>query len=81
MSTTIIVGLDGACSGGGHAQISASVEGGATAHFVYGTDELLASITAEEVQDALRVLLRWHFRGKTRAQAGTELQAGITLVI
>lgn len=81
MSTTIVIGRESICAGGGHVHISASVDGGAVAFFRFNTVDLLTTPSPDQLEQALGVLLAFHFRGRTKAQANAELQAGITMVI
>ena len=72
------------CAGGGHTTIAVSLNGGAAKNVVYTTDELLAplnTLTADEREMAALVILKLHFAGKTRAQAKTELQSGVTVTL
>lgn len=73
------------CAGGGHTTFDVSVNGGANRRIVYTTEDLrapLSDLTPDQVADALLIVGKAHFAGKTRAQIVTELQAGpVTVTI
>ena len=63
---TITFTLEDTCTGGGHAKVGVSVDGGAKVILHLMTDEILESLTNQERAIAL---LRTKLGGKTRAQA------------
>lgn len=73
------------CSGGGHTSVDISINGGATRHAVYDTDDLrdpLSNLTAEQQILITQYILKIHFAGKTRQQILTETNAGpVTVTI
>lgn len=72
------------CAGGGHTTIAVSFNGGAAKNVVYTTDELrqpLSALTTDERETLALLVLKLHFAGKTRAQAKTELQSGVTVTL
>lgn len=81
MSTSIVVSLDSVCAGGSHLALGIAVDGAAARHFTFDADDVRSPIAADDLQDAIRVILRAHFKGKTRAQARTELQSGFTVIV
>lgn len=81
---TLTFALDHVCSGGGHADVTVSLNGGAVRHFVYTVDDIrasLASMSADDQAAAALAILKLHFAGKTRAQIGTEFQSPVTVTI
>ena len=77
--TDITITLDNVCAGGTHARLKASVNGGAERAFVVDVDDLKAEPDEQDIIKALLTLLRLSQRGKTRAQARSALQAGVTV--
>lgn len=67
------------CGGGGHVHASARVNGGAPRTGEWDTDDLRGTPSAEEVEIAVRTMLRLHCMGMTRVQARNALLAGITI--
>ncbi len=72
------------CAGGGHNDLMVSLNGGASQHYVYTTDDIrapLSEMSEEERITATLFLLKLHFAGKTRAEVLAELSPGIVMVI
>lgn len=78
---TVFMILDRACSGGEHLAIDVNVDGLQLNDVGVGATELLTPLTVDDAPAMATALLRVHFKGKTRAQARAELQAGITLTV
>ena len=82
MTTSITVTLDGVCAGANHAHLSVSVQGGASKQVTVEIDEVLGGLDWSDAREQLLTVLRLHFRGRTKAQANAEMQAGpLSLVI
>lgn len=82
MTTSVAVTLESVCAGQGHAHLSVSVDGGAARPVTVEVDEVLGGLDWTDAKAALVMILRLHFRGRTKAQARAEFQAGpINLVI
>lgn len=81
MTTAVGITLTGICAGQNHIHLSVAVNGGQARAVTYEVDELAEPLSQDEGHRIVRDLLRLHFRGRTKAQAKTELQAGFTLVI
>ena len=75
---TITIRASGVCAGGGHVQIS--VTGDKTAQVSVTVDEVLDSITPQEIEATVKVLMRLATSGMTKAQARAKLQAGFNVV-
>lgn len=82
MTTSVAITLTGVCSGANHAHLSVSVQGGAAKQFTVEIDEVLGGLDWTDAQQHLLTILKLHFRGRTKAQANAEMQAGpLNLVI
>lgn len=84
MPTTVVVALEGLCAGQNHAHLSVTENGGPVRQFTFEAEDLMIAlnpITLDQAHDALSVILRYHFKGRTKLQIRNELQAGIELVI
>jgi hypothetical protein len=78
---TVGISLSNVCAGGGHATVNASVDGGATRTYIFDTDELLAPLDTDETRAAVKAIIRLREKGKARALARTDLQAGFTVTV
>ena len=81
MTTTVFFQRDSLCAGTGHIGINVTVNASPTFTRTYEVDELLSPITEDEKDAAIKVVLRMHFKGITKAAANAALIAGVTLVI
>lgn len=82
MTTSVTVTLDGVCTGGDHAHLSVSVQGGAAKQFTILVDDVLGGLDWTDAREQLTTILKLHFRGRTKAQASAEMLAGpLELVI
>ncbi len=70
------ISLLSACAGGEHVNVRLTV-GANNFDFSFAIDQLRDAITAEERQLVTSVMARFHCQGMTKAEAKTELQAGI----
>jgi hypothetical protein len=77
---TVNITFISVCDGGDHLQIGVQVGLGQTRTFSYTVDELRGAIPLEDIRNAALLLMRLHCGGMTKAQARTELQAGIQVV-
>lgn len=81
---TLAYSLDTACTGGGHAHVDVSLNGGAAQHFTYTVDELrspLSALTQDEREFAALVIAKLHLAGMTKVQARNALNAGFTVTL
>lgn len=78
---TVVITLNSVCGGGGHANISVTVNGVDKGDFVVWADDILSDITDDEIETFLKLVVRAHKIGKTKAQVRSNLQAGLTVAI
>lgn len=78
---TIAFTLISVCSGGEHATIGVSLNGGAVQEVHYGLDEIRTALTEEQRDAATLVLTKLATQGLTRAQARTKFQNGFTVTV
>jgi hypothetical protein len=83
---TINYQLVGVCTGGGHAAVDVTLNGGATRRVVYTSDEIRAplnQLTADEREALALLILKVHFAGMTRVQMRNALEApgGVTVTV
>jgi len=72
------------CAGGGHTKLDVSFNGGAAQSVVYTTDEIslpLSSLTQEQRETLVLLILKVHMAGKTRSQMVTEFGSPVTVTI
>lgn len=80
---TIEIALVSICAGGGHVQVTASLNGGAARPIAVDADQIRAplnTLTAEQQQSLLTGILQIHMMGKTRAQMRTEMESGPVVI-
>jgi hypothetical protein len=69
------------CAGGDHLRVNVNVDGTALNNLALNADEVLTQIVADEAPRLATDILRIRMKGKTRAQARADLQAGFTITI
>ena len=67
------------CDGGAHVELA--ITGAATRTVRLGLDDLTDAITAEEVDNFVKLVLRLAKMNKTKAQLKTALQAGLVVSV
>jgi hypothetical protein len=73
---TVVLTLESVCAGGGHANISVTVNGVARGTFAVLADDVLSPLADEDVPIVLAALLKLGMIGRTKAQMRGVLQAG-----
>ena len=77
---TATITLQSVCAGGDHVVVRLTV-GAQNFDFNYNVDELRDPITAQQRQEAVSIITRFHCGGMTKAQAKAELTSpGISVV-
>ena len=69
------------CAGGGHVHADVRLNQGQARSVAWDADDLRASPSAQDVLDAVKVVVKAHLMGMTRAQARAALEAGITISV
>lgn len=80
MSTINIKALS-MCDGGEHVVIRCSEDAQVRKTIPMLTADLRHAVDDAEIENAIRVLIRWYAKGKTGNQVRTGLQAGFDVVI
>ena len=80
MATTFIIKREGVCSGGGHHIITATA-GAKVRTFHVDTEFLKSPVTDDDIEAALRVMIRAGISQLTLPQAAAKLNAGFNVVI
>lgn len=75
----IIITYVSVCDGGAHVELA--ITGAATHTVRLGLDDVTNAITAEEVDNFVKIILRLSKMNKTKAQLKTALQAGIVVSV
>lgn len=79
--STLTITLDHVCPGGNHFTLGAVVNGQAK-HIVQTTrDDLIEPLTEDELEAAIKVLIRLRAIGKTKLQVRNNLQTGLAVTI
>lgn len=82
---TITYTFNHRCGGGGHTALDVSFNAGPSQQFIFMTDDVrapLSELSDDDIERSLKLILRIHLAGKTRAQIATEFQAGpVTVTI
>lgn len=78
---TVTIRSESFCAGGGHATLSLAVNGSPRGQWTLLAEDVLDDITDEEVEAFLKLLIRAHKVGRTKAQVRADLQAGITVTV
>jgi hypothetical protein len=78
---TILLKLEHVCAGGGHATISVALNGTPKGEWELWADDVLADVTDEEIEALMKLLIRAHKVGRTKAEVRTDLQAGLTITV
>lgn len=73
--------IDAVCAGGDHLTLGLVLDGQAKRVARCVRSELTAPLTEEEIEAAMKVLIRLHARGKTANQVRNNLQAGLVVTI
>ena len=81
--TNVTLSLSSACAGGDHITLSVAIPGvwSGSSGVLDMENDLLSPLTQDDIQAAIKVLLRVHAIGKSRAQLRSDLQAGIAMAI
>lgn len=80
MPTTFAIKREGACSGGGHHIITAT-SGAKVRSFHVDTAFLSSPVTDDDIEAALRVLIRAGIAQLTLGQAAAKLNAGFNVTV
>lgn len=80
MATVNII-LENVCSGGQHANLGVTVNGGEKRIVPLIVDELRSSMSTEEIDATLKGLLKLHSIGKTAAQFKASVLAGFQVTV
>lgn len=80
MATTFAIKRQGVCAGGGHHIITVTV-GAKVRTFHVDTEFLKSSVTDDDIEAALRVIIRSGIAQLTLPQAAAKLNAGFNMVI
>ena len=75
----VTITLESVCSGGGHATLGVTIDGGQKAILHVETDQIRAAI--EDREALVLGMTKLALTGLTRAQARTKLQAGISITL
>ena len=75
----IVLSLESVCSGGGHATIGVTVDGGAKKAITFDIDEIRGPV---DDRDAfIANIIKLSMSGLTRLQARNKLQSGVTITL
>lgn len=80
MPTTFIIKREGVCPGGSHHHITAT-QGAKVRTFHVDTEFLKQAVSEDEIETALRVLIRAGLAQLTLPQAAAKLNAGFNVTI
>lgn len=82
---TIAITFDSLCkTGGDHARLNASLNGGAAQQFVYTLDEALGGLPLDDPEYCrgfVLNLVKLHCQGMSLAQAKAAILAGVTVTV
>lgn len=78
---TVVITLESVCAGGGHANISVSVNGVNKGTFPVLADDVLSPLPDADVPTVLAALVKLRMIGRTKAQVRSDLQAGLTVTV
>lgn len=78
---TIVLTLASVCAGGGHANISVTVNGVNKGSFAVATDDVLSPLPDADVPIVLAALVKLRMIGRTKAQVRNDLLAGLTVTV
>jgi hypothetical protein len=82
MAISITYTMTRLCSGGGHANVRAAIDGDAGRTFRdLDTDLLRTNLSADEREQFAQLCIRVKLMGMSRAQARNTLEAGFTVTI
>ena len=79
--TALAISLENASPSGAKLYIGHSVDGGAKRTMYFEADEIRQSLSTEEREVFLRLLLKGALAGLTRAQARTKMQTGFAVTL
>lgn len=79
--TTPTITLDSVCPGGNHFTLGAVVNGQAKRIVQTTRDDLSEPLIEDEVEAAIKVLIRLHAIGKTKLQVRNNLLPGLAVTI
>jgi hypothetical protein len=73
---TIVLTLESICAGGGHAHISATVNGVNKGEWGLWAEDVLADISDKEIERFMKLIIPAHKIGKTKAQKRPKREPG-----